>query len=559
MSRKKLSLQRLRFYDMDPGLIAPTVTECIPRFDFNSWKSKGAAVYWQSEDTGLTYLQDGIEMTAGSSVSADTFFNAFFLAYWLRLTRLKSLSLHIRSRGRFLLEVMLHTFLGESQVLISREINTDGLTDIDLDLSRLSNGLRLGFTLKSLQDGSRLLGGAWQTEDAPDPFRLGIILATFGRNAFAERVIQRILHDTELQSEDYRIVLTDQNKASELQHLNQDRCRVVSQDNLGCAGGLTRAIHESLYGEYRFEPTHLMFIDDDVDLEADSILRSIRMMQLAKSPFIIGGIMLDLYRPNRALCHGEDFTPNDEKVRSMRRHFPDADITDANGLNAFSIPSDFDYTAGWFCVYPAEVYAKIGFQMPFFIQGYEDAEFCLRARKSGFTTYDIPGIGVWHMPFYSKAEAGWRLLMANYHQLVHHSLYGYEDCSKFFFYTGTWALTEIMQGRYRYAAALVRALENFLQGWSGFIEKTYPAYLQEIQAYLLNYDAERQPVGVIKKAQLVDLKKRLETAVAQFEKEGRNIQTEFAGKLPATFTMDSWRHYFTHGNLSSLSSVTNSP
>jgi galactofuranosylgalactofuranosylrhamnosyl-N-acetylglucosaminyl-diphospho-decaprenol beta-1,5/1,6-galactofuranosyltransferase len=554
MSLKKLTLQRLRFYDMDPGLIAPNVTECIPRFDLNSWKSKGSSVYWQGDATGLTNLPGGMEISEGNSVSADTFFNSFFLAYWLRLTRLKSLSLQIKSRGKFRLDVILQSFLGESQVLLSREIKMDGLTDINLDPSVLSSGLRLSFTLTSSQAGSQLLGGGWQTEDLPDPFRLGIVLATFGRNAFAERVIQRILSDVDLQNEDYRIVLTDQNKVSELHHLNQERCRVVNQDNLGCAGGLTRAIYESLYGEHRFEPTHLMFIDDDVDLEADSILRSIRMMQFAKAPFILGGIMLDLYRPNRALCHGENFTLNDEHMRSMRRNFPDTDIADANGLNAFSIPSDFDYTAGWFCVYPAEIYGKIGFQMPFFIQGYEDAEFCLRARKCDYTTYTIPGIGVWHLPFYSKAEAGWRLLMANYHQLIHHSLYGYDDCSKFFFHIGTWALTEIMQGRYRYAAALVRAMENFLEGWNGFIGKTYPAYLQEVQAYLLKYDAEQKSVGKIHKAQVVDLKKRLEIAVARFEKEGKSTQSDLAEKLPATFTMDSWKHYFAHGNLTSLSS-----
>ncbi|HEY0258009.1 MAG TPA: glycosyltransferase [Candidatus Methylacidiphilales bacterium] len=554
MSARKLTLQRLRFYDMDPALISSGVLEVIPRFNSDSWRQKGQAVYWESEDSGVTYLDDSIKIAAGSSVDSDTFFNSFFLAYWLRLTRLQSLSLQIKTQGAFLLQVFRHTALGETELLISREIAHDGETMVELDQAMLSSGLRLSFRLKSLGPESRLLGGAWQTEDTPSPFSLGIVVATFGRNTFAQRLIERILDDTGLAEEDLRIVLVDQNKISELGHLNQDRCRVVTQNNLGNPGGLTRALYEILYGEYRFSPTHIMFIDDDVDLETDSILRSVRMMQFAKSPFIIGGIMLDLYRPNRALCHGENFSKNDENVRSLRRNLPDTDIADLNGLNSFSVPSDYDYSAGWYCVFPAEVYTKIGFQMPFFIQGYEDAEFCLRARKHNYLTYTIPGIGVWHLPFYSKREAGWKLLMSTYHQTVHHCLYGYEDCSNFFFQNGTYAFSELLLGKYRHAAAIIRGLENFLQGWRYFTERTYPAYLQELEEYLAKYDAEQQAPGIIKKGQVVDLKKRLEAAVLRFKEEGKSIQEEFAAKLPSTFTMDSWRHYFAHGNLTSLSS-----
>jgi galactofuranosylgalactofuranosylrhamnosyl-N-acetylglucosaminyl-diphospho-decaprenol beta-1,5/1,6-galactofuranosyltransferase len=552
MNPQTIPLQRIRFYAMDERLIASNVTEFVPRFSFESWKDKGQSVYWKSEAESIRYLKDSLELTAGQSVSSNTFFNSFFLAYWLRLTRLKTLFLQIKTRGKFRLEMIQHTVLGEEELVVSREI-TDA-TDIELSPSAMPAAIRLSFTLTALEDKAQLLDGSWRTKDSPDPLRLGIVIATFGRDIFAERLIHRILDDTGLQSEDIRLVVTDQNPVSKLGHLNQARCRIVTQNNLGNPGGLTRSLYEMLHGENRFDPTHVMFIDDDVDLETDSILRSIRLQQFAKTPFIIGGIMLDLYRPDHALCHGENLSPNDEGVRSLRRNFPDTDISDTNGLNSFSIPSDYDYSAGWFCVFPAEVYANIGYQIPFFIQGYEDAQFCLRAREIGYLTYTIPGVGVWHLPFYSKKTADWKLAMSNYHQMVHHCLYGHQDCAGFFFQVGTSALQELLQGRYRHAAALVRAMENFLNGWSYFTTRTYPAYLQELQTYLSNYDADQQPPGVIKKAQVGELKRRLENAIKKFESDGGSLQSCFASKLPETYAMDSWKHYFARGNLSALAS-----
>ena len=48
-------------------------------------------------------------------------------------------------------------------------------------------------------------------------------------------------------------------------------------------------------------------MDDDVEIETDSLLRAIRMAQFAKAPFILGGTQMDLFHPTYAYSVGETF------------------------------------------------------------------------------------------------------------------------------------------------------------------------------------------------------------------------------------------------------------
>src|SRR5205085_8693821 len=70
---------------------------------------------------------------------------------------------------------------------------------------------------------------------------------------------------------------------------------VIEQANFGGAGGFTRSILEALNTP---GATHMLLMDDDAELEPESVYRAARLLALARGDLAVGGNMLDLLRPN---------------------------------------------------------------------------------------------------------------------------------------------------------------------------------------------------------------------------------------------------------------------
>ncbi|WQD12999.1 MAG: glycosyltransferase [Lawsonella clevelandensis] len=65
---------------------------------------------------------------------------------------------------------------------------------------------------------------------------------------------------------------------------------------------------------------------------------------------------------------------------------------------------DVDYNGWWMCLIPRLVADTIGQPLPLFIK-WDDAEFGLRAGAHGFPTVTMPGIAIWHMAWSDKDDA----------------------------------------------------------------------------------------------------------------------------------------------------------
>lgn len=399
MSAKTI-LQRLRF--CDPTLPATMPDQTSGSINTENWIRDRQSTYWKLTSDGLHALQ-GITLNSGNTLSADTFFNGFFLRYWQQLTAVSSLGL---SSGQFRFEVFaIAEDCSEISLLKQELANTAAENEISIPIPftiDTASPIRIAFTLTALQDNSQLLGGNWYTTDSPPTVvSLSILIPTFNRPRFTERTVQRILGDPGLLSEDLHIWLVDQSDTPELSHLEGNRCHIICQPNLGSTGGYTRALYECLHGSHDRKSTHVLFMDDDVDLETDSILRSIRLHQFAREPFILGGPMMDLYQPSIIPNLGCRFSKEKTPFYWLTEHLKTHSATAQEDLQDMSKPVVTDVGAWWFSVFPTTVIESIGLPIPFFLK-MDDIEYSVRARHQHVPLYVIPGIGLWHMPFDHK-------------------------------------------------------------------------------------------------------------------------------------------------------------
>ena len=219
-----------------------------------------------------------------------------------------------------------------------------------------------------------------------------------------------------------------------------DRLRIVQQGNLGGSGGYSRIMYEALHEERGTTSPYILYMDDDIAIEPDSVLRALAAARYAKSPMLIGGQMLNLQERSHLHTMGEVIdrgsfmwtaAPHTHYDHDFYQH-PLRDLGDGAAHNAAGQPIapvardvvskgygtpnssenskdlhrriDVDYNGWWMCMIPRVVAKTIGQPLPLFIK-WDDGEFGLRAKDAGFPTASWPGIAIWHMAWSDKDDA----------------------------------------------------------------------------------------------------------------------------------------------------------
>ena len=95
-----------------------------------------------------------------------------------------------------------------------------------------------------------------------------------------------------------------------------DRLSIHDQPNLGGSGGYSRVMYEALKNT---DCQQILFMDDDIRVEPDSILRALAMNRFAKTPMLVGGQMLNLQEPVAPAHHGRDRRPGRTSCGPTRR------------------------------------------------------------------------------------------------------------------------------------------------------------------------------------------------------------------------------------------------
>ena len=407
----------------------------------------------------------GLAMAPGTIVSFDTYFNSFFESHWRRHTSLDTIVLRLTLDGAGILRIFRRA-VGR-KVLVYEQPVSAGHVTVGLPPEAVTFRQYGSLCLELEAVASELVfaaGGWWSDAPAPAAIGLAAVFCTFGREAEITRLIDTLAGDTEVVATLARLIVVNQGRPGLAAHpVMQDaasilgqKLAVIEQDNFGGAGGFGRGILAALDDP---DASHAVLLDDDILVEPDSLLRMAAFFAFCRRDMVLGGHMLDLVQPNLLYEAGAIVSDRHWEFRPQRNGLA---LDDPHALEALSVPTAIHYNGWWCCGFPLALVEEYGMPLPCFIRG-DDVEFGLRLHMRGVPTVSLPGIAVWHEPFYLKLGA-WQRYYETRNMLVTASLHLAPSRLGMVRRIGRQFVQNLLTYRYYTAALILAGIEDFLRG-----------------------------------------------------------------------------------------------
>ncbi|MEI7913333.1 MAG: glycosyltransferase [Mycobacteriaceae bacterium] len=365
-----------------------------------------------------TSLQIGAE----SQVSFATYFNAFPASYWRRWSTLTSVVLRVELTGSARIDVYRSKATGArisvgGTGIASADASTPAASEFEVELEPFEDGGWIWFDITT-DSKVTLHSAAWYAPvPAPGRANIAVGIPTFNRPADCVNALRALTSDPLVDEVIGAVIVVDQgtDKAKDNPGFADSaaalgrRLSVHDQPNLGGSGGYSRVMYEALKNT---DCEQILFMDDDIRIEPDSILRALALSRFAKSPTLVGGQMLNLQEPSHLHVMGEvvnranfmwtnaPFTEYDHDFAE----YPLAGEETEERSKLLHRRIDVDYNGWWMCMIPRQVAEELGQPLPLFIK-WDDADYGLRAGEHGYGTVTMPGTAIWHMAWSDKDDA----------------------------------------------------------------------------------------------------------------------------------------------------------
>src|SRR6266545_8035040 len=241
-------------------------------------------------------------------MTTNTYFGRLPASYLQRWTPIRHLEAVLVVKGAGRIEIHASDDQGAPRILNTLEV-----------LARSEQEVRLGTVLDRFMDGGFIWLEAatageelvisdvrWVTDDPVRRRPTSVVICTYNRADDCLNTVRALGEDTELLGILERLYVVDQGSDTvasresfhKVSSLYGDKLSYLQQPNLGGAGGFTRGMFE-ITGAAAGEHANILFMDDDVVLEPETVLRMTAFANHATDPTIVGGQMLYLYHPNR--------------------------------------------------------------------------------------------------------------------------------------------------------------------------------------------------------------------------------------------------------------------
>ncbi|MFT3660511.1 MAG: glycosyltransferase [Gordonia sp. (in: high G+C Gram-positive bacteria)] len=394
-----------------------------------------------------------------SEVSFATYFNAFAASYWRRWSVLKSVVLRIElaAGDGAVTQAPARVDLYRSKIDGSRiaiggdlvRLGADGrgVYEFETDLGPFEDGGWIWFDVTT-DTATEITAAGWYAPievppsagsargrgagTVPDK-RITVGIPTFNRPADAVAALAALTSDPLVDAVVDAVIMPDQGTRkvkdepgyAEAAAALGDRLHMFDQGNLGGSGGYSRIMYEALR---LTDSPYVLYMDDDIMIEPDSILRALAMSRFAETPMLVGGQMLNLQDRSHLHCMGEvidrgDFMWTAAPFVEYDHDFSKYPLTDREDSKDLHRRIDVEGNGWWMCMIPRICAEEIGLPLPLFIK-WDDWEYALRAARAGYPTATVPGIAIWHMAWTDKDDAiDWQAYFHLRNRLVVASLY----------------------------------------------------------------------------------------------------------------------------------------
>jgi len=438
-------------------------------------------------------LDPGLWLSKGARVSFDAYLNSFYEHYWSSHAPVGDLTLRLFGTGDVTVEFFRALPDGSSYPLGRRRIRLDLLrgatAGVALDPSPAGAG-RVFFdvtaTAKTLIRAGRL-----ETGTAPRrKVRLGIGLCTFNREATLAANLRHLVASPYYRWASPRVVVVNQGDPFSSEDMaallaaERGRIEVVEQANLGGTGGFTRAAMEILRDG---RCSHVLFMDDDIEFDSEVLVTTHAFAARTVVPTVVGGAMVDLFRPATIYEAGAAVTP----ANIIHAELHNRQLDHPETLNEFAREVPCQFNGWWYCAIPAAAFREHGLPLPVFIRG-DDMEYGTRLTSRGMPTVSLPPVAVWHEPFYAKAP-GWQRYYDLRNRLIfaacHPSVARLDRMGVIL----RRLIDSLLKHDYVHAELVIRAVEDFLAG-PAVLDVPMDALHREIAA-LAAANAPRKPTS----------------------------------------------------------------
>lgn len=431
-----------------------------------------------------------------TEVSFAAFFNAFPASYWRRWSTLRTLHLRLDVEGAGRVDVY-RSKADATPIHVHGDVieNARRELDIELDLTPFEDGGWYWFDVSTEDAELTLHSGGWHAPvAAPGRAAVTIGMPTFNRPTDCVATLRAIGSDELVRSVVTAVVIPDQgaNKVRDqdgfaaAQAALGSRLRIIDQPNFGGSGGYARVMYEALENT---DCEQILYMDDDIVLEPDSILRAVAFSRFARRPMLVGGQMLQAQAKSRLHAWGEIM----DRRRMRWSNAPGTEYDhDFDQHSLRQTPwmhrrTDVDYNAWWMCLIPRSVAEHIGLPLPLFIK-WDDVEYGLRAKDAGYPTATVPGVAIWHMSFADKDDAtDWQAYFHLRNRLVGAALHSREERPAAMLADSLkHALKHALAMEYSTLALQEMAIRDFLAGPEALFEKL-PTALGEVRSRLAEF------------------------------------------------------------------------
>lgn len=458
---------------------------------------------------------------ADAEVSFETYFNGFAASYWRRWTTLTSVVLRIAVTGSGRIDVYRSKTDGSRIAVAGQVFGITGaeiaqgpaaaqtsvtpidtaegpiaVVEVEVDLAPFEDSGWIWFDLTSDTDVEIIEAGWFSSVAAPatrpdprpghegettDNSRSVVIgIPTFNRPDDAINALHALASDPEVDSAIEAVIMVDQGSRHVSDHPGfesaiapfGERYRRFDQGNFGGSGGYSRVMYEALQTT---QSPFILYMDDDIAIEPDSVLRAVEFARFSKKPMLVGGEMLNLQERSHLHSMGEVIDRNSFMWTSAPHVHYDHDfarypLSDKENSTDLHRRIDVEFNGWWMCLIPRVIAEQAGQPLPLFIK-WDDAEYGLRTGKLGYSTVTMPGIAIWHMAWSDKDDAiDWQAYFHLRNRLVVAAMYLDGNPRGMLASSLKATLKHLLCLEYSTVAIQIEAIRDFLRGPDALFE-----------------------------------------------------------------------------------------
>lgn len=431
-------------------------------------------------DAPVIFESDGtILLTEAGRYDFTTFFGALSTCKWKLYTVAKEFCIHIElygAEGEFHLTEA-DTF-SYSPTILEEESHrfdaSDGWISIDSSFPTRKNEVINSFIL-DIKGPVRIRNAYYAApvdDEAVRTVELALATTTFKKESFITANIalvkEHILNSNEPIAHHFHMHVVDNGRTLNAEKLECEGVSIHPNNNVGGAGGFARGMIAAM--EQNPKATHVLLMDDDVEISPESIIRTFNLLSIVNDDYaeaFVSGAMMNMEEPE---LRWEDvgFMAFDGTCRPVKPVLNVNKLQNVVQNELFRPASDIEaysdtkqtYAAWWYCCIPMAVIEREGLPLPVFVR-FDDIEYGLRCHPK---IMSMNGICIWHAAFHMRYNAGVERYQTTRNAFIAQSITGIAPRSDFLKEFHHNVHLELKKFNYTDAELALEGFEDFLKG-----------------------------------------------------------------------------------------------